>query len=134
MIQNDLSGHSDCLPLVLLRVRKLRGAGRWNKSREGVIRIFTTHVQENVPFPGLMEVVHSTPYRDSFVVVFLFAVAYDIRLLYATMAYVKNRFYAKVFLVYKLFLSVCVIAYEEKTANDKIQKEREQTEAQPDGA
>jgi hypothetical protein len=81
-----------------------------------------------------MEAVHSTPYRDSFVVVFLFAVAYDIRLLYATMAYVKNRFYAKVFLVYKLFLSVCVIAYEEKTANDKIQKEREQTEAQPDGA
>jgi hypothetical protein len=92
VIQNDLSGHSDRLPLVLLRVRKLRGAGRWNKSREGLIRIFTTLVQENVPFAGLMEAVHSTPYRDSFVVVFLFAVAYDIRLLYAATAHVKDTF------------------------------------------
>ena len=32
-----------------------------------------------------------------------------------------------------LLLSACVIAYEEKTANSKIQKEQEQTEAQPDG-
>ena len=30
--------------------------------------------------------------------------------------------------------SACVIGYEEKTANGKIQKEQEQTEAQPDGA
>jgi hypothetical protein len=52
----------------------------------------------------------------------------------AFMAYVKNRLYADVFLAYKLFPSACVIAYEEETANDKIQKAREQTEAQPDGA
>jgi hypothetical protein len=39
------------------------------------------------------------------------------------------------FLAYnRLLLSACVIAYEEKTANDKIEKEKEQTEAQPDGA
>jgi hypothetical protein len=31
-------------------------------------------------------------------------------------------------------LSACAIRYEEKTANGKIQKEQEQTEAQPDGA
>ena len=51
------------------------------------------------------------------------------------MAYVKNRVYADVFLAY--ILSACVIGYEErgvKTANGKIQKEQEQSEAQPDGA
>ena len=48
------------------------------------------------------------------------------------MACVKNAFYADVSLAYSL--SVCVIGYEEKTANGKIQKEQEQTEAQPDGA
>jgi hypothetical protein len=53
------------------------------------------------------------------------------RLLCAVMAHVKHRFYADVFLAYKLFLSVCV-GCEEKTANGKIQ--REQSEAQPDGA
>ena len=56
------------------------------------------------------------------------------RLLYANMAYVKNKFYTDVFLAYKLLLSACVIGYEEETANGKIQKEQEQTEAQPDGA
>jgi hypothetical protein len=36
-----------------------------------------------------------------------------------------------------LLLPACVISYEErgvKTANGKIQKEQEQTQAQPDGA
>ena len=59
------------------------------------------------------------------------------RLLYGTMAYVKNTFYVDAFLAYKLLLSACVIGYEErgvKTANGKIQKEQEQSEAQPDGA
>jgi hypothetical protein len=58
-------------------------------------------------------------------------------LLYVDIAYVKNILYADVFLAYKLFLSACVIGCEErglKTANGKIQKEQEQTEAQPDGA
>ena len=54
------------------------------------------------------------------------------RLLYVSMAWVKNKVYADAFLAYSP--SVCVIGYEEKTANDKIQKEQEQTEAQPDGA
>ena len=48
------------------------------------------------------------------------------------MAYVKNIFYADAFLAY--ISLACVIGYEEKTANGKIQKEQEQTEAQPDGA
>ncbi len=59
------------------------------------------------------------------------------RPLYVIMAYVKNKVCAGVVLAYKSFLSACVIGYEErgvKTANGKIQKEREQTEAQPDGA
>jgi len=67
VIQSDLSGHSDRLPLVLVRVRKLRSAGRWNKSREGLIRVIATHIQENVAFARLVKAVHSTPYRDSFV-------------------------------------------------------------------
>jgi hypothetical protein len=67
VIQNDPSGHSDRLPLVLVRVRKLRSAGRWNKSREGLIRVIATHIQENVAFARLVKAVHSTPYRDSFV-------------------------------------------------------------------
>jgi hypothetical protein len=57
------------------------------------------------------------------------------RLIYACIAYVKNKVYAGAFVAYTL--SACVIGYEErgvKTANDKIQKEQEQTEAQPDGA
>ena len=33
-----------------------------------------------------------------------------------------------------VYFSDCVIGYEEKTANGKIQKEQEQSEAQPDGA
>ena len=60
---------------------------------------------------------------------------YCSRLVYVFMAWVKNKVYADVFLAYSL--SVCVIGYEErgvKTANDKIQKEQEQSEAQPDGA
>ena len=67
MIQSDLSGHSDRLPLVLVRVRKLRSAGRWDKSREGLIRVIATHIQENVAFARLVKALHSTPYRDSFV-------------------------------------------------------------------
>jgi hypothetical protein len=66
-----------------------------------------------------------------------FRAAYCIRLLYAFIAHVKNAFYADVFLAYKLLLSACVIGYEErgvKTANGKIQKEQEQTEAEPHGA
>jgi hypothetical protein len=47
------------------------------------------------------------------------------------MACVKHAFYADS-LAYSL--SVCVIGYEEKTANGKIQKEQEQSEAQPDRA
>ena len=35
---------------------------------------------------------------------------------------------------FSVYFSTCVIGYEEKTANGKIQKEQEQTEAQPDGA
>jgi hypothetical protein len=54
------------------------------------------------------------------------------RLLYVDMTYVKNTFYADAFLAY-IFRSG-VIGYEEKTANAKIQKEQEQTEAQSDGA
>jgi hypothetical protein len=51
------------------------------------------------------------------------------------MTYVKNRVDAAVFLAYKLYrFQPPVIAYEEKTASGKIQKEQEQTEAQPDGA
>src|SRR4029450_3700015 len=57
---------------------------------------------------------------------------YCMRLLYADMAYVKNTFCADAF--FSVCFSACVIGYEEKTANDKIQKAREQTEAQPDGA
>jgi hypothetical protein len=61
------------------------------------------------------------------------------RPLYAAIAHVKNTFYADVFLAYnRLLLSARVIGFEErgvkKSANDKIQKEQEQTEAQPDGA
>jgi hypothetical protein len=51
------------------------------------------------------------------------------------MAHVKNAFCADVSLAYSL--SACVIGCEErglKTANGKIQKAKEQTEAQPDGA
>jgi hypothetical protein len=51
------------------------------------------------------------------------------------MAYVKNRLDADAFLAYSL--SACVIGCDErgvKTANGKIQKEQEQSEAQPDGA
>ena len=51
------------------------------------------------------------------------------------MTYVKNKVYADAFLAY--IFSACVIGCEErgvKTANGKIQKEQEQTEAQPDGA
>ena len=47
----------------------------------------------------------------------------------------RTHVYADAFLAYSL--SACVIGYEErgvKTANGKIQKEQEQTEAQPDGA
>ena len=54
------------------------------------------------------------------------------------MTYVKNKLDATVVLAYKtLLLSACMIGYEErgvKTANGKIQKEQEQSEAQPDGA
>jgi hypothetical protein len=65
-----------------------------------------------------------------------FRAAYCMRLLYAFMTHVKNTFYADVFLAYK------VIAFSlrdrlwrrDLPANDKIQKEQEQTEAQPDGA
>jgi hypothetical protein len=51
------------------------------------------------------------------------------------MAHVKNTFYADAFLAY-IFQPVG-IGYEKrgiKTANGKIQKEQEQSEAQPDGA
>ena len=82
MIQSDLSGHGDRLPLVLLRVTKLRGAGTWNKSREGLIRVIATHIQENVAFIRLVKAVHSTPYRDSFVVVFLFVVRFMVYVFY----------------------------------------------------
>ena len=65
--------------------------------------------------------------------IFLFILAaYCMRLIYADMTYVKHTFYADVSLAYSL--SVCVIGYEEKTANGKIQKEQEQSEARPDGA
>ena len=57
---------------------------------------------------------------------------YCSRLIYASLAWVKNKVYADAFLAYSL--SVCVIGDEEKTANGKIQKEQEQTEAQPVGA
>ncbi len=45
----------------------------------------------------------------------------------------RRRFFS----VYRLYFSACVIGYEERgveTANGKIQKEQEQTEAQPVGA
>jgi hypothetical protein len=49
------------------------------------------------------------------------------------MAYVKNKF-ATTFLAYRIIAFSLRDRYEEKTANGKIQKEQEQTEAQPDGA
>jgi hypothetical protein len=50
----------------------------------------------------------------SFAVVFLFAVAIVLRLLYVLLAYVKNRLDADVFLRIRLFLSACVMGYEER--------------------
>jgi len=49
----------------------------------------------------------------------------------------SRAFTTTFFLRKDLLLSGCVIGYEErgvKTANGKIQKAQEQTEAQPDGA
>ena len=77
---------------------------------------------------------------------------HGMRRLYVDIAYVKNIFAPTLFSVY---FSACVIGYEERgvktfielrvprpleiggaiyRANGKIQKEQEQTEAQPDGA
>ena len=57
------------------------------------------------------------------------------RLIYADVAYVKSTFYADAFLAY--IFQPARSAIEERgvnTGNGKIQKEQEQSEAQPDGA
>ena len=59
------------------------------------------------------------------------------RRLYVSLAHVKRESYDDIFRRIELLLSACRIGYEErgvKTANGKIQKEQDQSEAQPDGA
>jgi hypothetical protein len=61
---------------------------------------------------------------------------YCIRALDGAMVHV-NQFCDDIFSVSGYCFQSCVIGHEErgvKTANGKIQKEQEQTEAQPDGA
>src|SRR6266568_1769914 len=65
-IQANLSRHSHGFALVLLRIRELPRARRRYPSREGLIGIFTAHVQENVASAGLMNSVHSVRYGCDF--------------------------------------------------------------------
>jgi hypothetical protein len=62
--------------------------------------------------------------------------AYCIHLLCALMAHVKSKFYDDLLLAYKIdcFQPRDRVWRHDLGANGKIQKEQEQTEAQPDGA
>jgi hypothetical protein len=59
VVKRDLSRYSHGFALVLLRIRELPRARRRYPSREGLIGVFTAHVQKNIAFAGLMNSVHS---------------------------------------------------------------------------
>jgi hypothetical protein len=50
VIQSNLPGNGNDSSIVLLCLGKLRGAGRWNESGEGLIWVLPAHVQKNVAF------------------------------------------------------------------------------------